>query len=258
MGGMGHGAMPMNMNMMGGHGGHGGMPGLRLMNLAEVDEKKADAPKVEELNKKKTEKKESHPAKKASKPAKKNVTDSHPGTKKVMEEISFEKPTWEDKKGYGWANLPLGAAYEEMPFAGPYGDFSFGFEEPLPFAGAYDFGYPGFEGPLDLPVSPYGLGFETPFAGAEFGYPLGAAAPFAEEPFLGVPGYGADPYFAEPEFGFGLGAAAFPYREEFAAPFAGPEFMGGYDGFYEEGPLGVWNGFDAAPFLAVPNYSWKK
>merc|ERR1719265_1087821 len=109
MGGMGHGAMPMNMNMMGGHGGHGGMPGLRLMNLAEVDEKKAEAPKVEELNKKKTEKKESHPAKKASKPAKKNVTDSPPGTKKVMEEISFEKPTWEDKKGYGWANLPLGA-----------------------------------------------------------------------------------------------------------------------------------------------------
>merc|ERR1719183_1639416 len=113
---MGHNAMPMNMNMMGGQhsmGGRGGMPGFGLMNLeAEVNDKKAtEAPKVETLNKKAEPKKET---KKASKPAKKDVTEAHPGTKKVMEEISFEKPTWEDKSGYGWANLPFGAAYPAM------------------------------------------------------------------------------------------------------------------------------------------------
>jgi hypothetical protein len=123
------------------------------------------------------------------KPTKK-VMSASPGTKKVMEEISFEKPTWEDKDGMGWAQFPYGAGFGEeygaygAPFAaGPYG--------------YDDFGYGGFEG--------YGAGF-----GPKFGY--------------GSP-YGG-------------------YGEEF--------------GVYAEGPLGVWNGFDAAPFLTVPNYEWQK
>ena len=61
---------------------------MDLMNLAETTpEKTSAAPKVETLNTKKTDKK------------RKDVTEAHPGTKKVMKEVSFVRPTWEDKAG---------------------------------------------------------------------------------------------------------------------------------------------------------------
>merc|ERR1712100_639259 len=91
------------------------------MNLAEEATKSAN---VQTLAKKPEAKKPAATElnKKAAPKAKK-VTAVTPGTKKVMEEISFEKPTWEDKKGFGWANLPLaGADFAAAPFG-------FGFED---------------------------------------------------------------------------------------------------------------------------------
>ena len=167
-----HGGM---QNMNGGHRGHGfGLMNLKAGDMLQENGANLDSMGKMELNQKPTKK----------------VISASPGTKKVMEEISFEKPTWEDKDGMGWAQFPYGAGFGEeygaygAPFAaGPYG--------------YDDFGYGGFEG--------YGAGF-----GPKFGY--------------GSP-YGG-------------------YGEVF--------------GVYAEGPLGVWNGFDAAPFLTVPNYEWQK
>merc|ERR1719223_830438 len=127
--------------MGGGHhmGGRG-----HLMNLAELD----GAKPIQEL------------AKKAAKPAKveelatKRVTAASPGTKKVMEEISFEKPTWEDKDGMGWATFPYGAGFGEefAGFGAPYGAGPWGYE---------DFGYGGFEGYGFAPE--YGYGAAEPY-----------------------------------------------------------------------------------------------
>ena len=231
----------MNMNSMGGFQ-HGGMRGFGLMNLA--DEAAATPAAVETLAKKPEE-----PAKPAAteelakKAAPKKVTAVAPGTKKVMEEISFEKPTWKDQKGFGWADLPyaggFGFAGFDAPFAGYAApEFGYaGFEAPF----APEFGYAGFEAPFAAPYGDFGFGFDAPFAAPYGDFGLGApfAAPFAPE----FGGYAAfDAPFAAPEFG--------------AYPFAG--YAGFDEGFYGERPLGVWDGFDAAPFLAVPNYSWKK
>ena len=262
--GMGAQQSMMNMNSMG-HMQHGGMRGFGLMNLAEEATKSAN---VQTLAKKPEAKKPAATElnKKAA-PKTKKVTAVTPGTKKVMEEISFEKPTWKDQKGFGWANLPYTGGFAAAPeFGMPFEGFA-GFE--APFA-APEFGYAGFEAPFAAPYGDFGFaapefgyaGFEAPFAAPEFGY-AGFEAPFAApyEEF----GYG----YGVPEPAFARGAAPFVEAvPEFGAYGAGfgygaPEFgahpYGGFEeGFYGEGPLGVWDGFDAAPFLAVPNYSWKK
>merc|ERR1712046_245156 len=189
-------AQPMNMATMAAMShGYPGSNGFGLMNLAAGEPVKAQtlAKKPAAKTAKKAE------PKKASKATKK-VTAASPGTKKVMEEISFEKPTWEDKKGFGWANLPFAGT----DFAAPYGAFGFDAVEDFaaPFAapyGAYGAGFEEFAAPF---AAPYGAGFEAPF---------------------GDFGLGFDPAFgyAAPEFGFGVGA---PFVD------AVPEF-GGYAGY---------------------------
>lgn len=240
----------MNMNQMGGFQ-HGGMRGFGLMNLATDEATKPAA--VETLAKKAEE-----PAKPAAateltkKAAPKKVTAASPGTKKVMEEISFEKPTWKDQKGFGWADFPYAGGFAAAP------EFGFGFETPFAGYAAPEFGFAGYETPFAAPEFGY-AGFEAPFYGdlgyaPEFGFG-GFEAPFAAP--YGDFGLGA-PFAAPfaPEFGGFAGFDA-PFAPEYGAyPYAG--YAGFEEPFYGERPMGVWDGFDAAPFLAVPNYSWKK
>ena len=127
----------------------------------------------------------------ATKAAPKKVTAVAPGTWKVMEEISFLKPTWEDRKGFGWADLPyaggFGFAGFDAPFAGYAApEFGYaGFEAPFV---APEFGYAAFDAPFygDFGYAPEFAGFETPFVAPYGEFALGA--PFAA-PYAGYAGF---------------------------------------------------------------------
>ena len=169
------------------------------------------------------------------------------GTKKVEEDIVFDRPTWADFPGYGWGAYgaaPYGAWGVDAEFPGAWGAYG----AAAPFYGAEYPGYGAWTGAYGAaPFDAYGYGL-----GGEFG------------------AWGAAPY------GASWAGAWDSLNWNGAAPFAG--YYGAFDGLNAWNGLGAWNGAGAwagewgypgagfgygawgtplaEPYLDVPNYTW--
>ena len=170
-------------------------------------------------------------------------------TKKVQEDIVFDRPTWADFPGYGWGAGAWGAA--------PYGAWGFEGEFPGAWGAAAPFYGAGWGANWEGVAGPWsGAWGAAPFDaftgyGAEFPGAWGVAAPY---------GYGAEwagawdalngpwagPYGAVEGWN-GLGAWNGAWNGAYGAEFGFP--AAGY-GF------GAWGAPLAEPYLDVPNYTW--